>query len=466
MKNFSIEEIVKATGGTLVSGDMEYRVSGLSTDSRKVKESDIFFPLRGENTDGHNYLGQVIEAGCRTIIFSDITKLPQGYEDCGELNLIQVADTASALQELSKYYLDTLHVKKKIAVTGSVGKTSTRDMTYFVSQQKYRTGRNPKNFNNYYGLPLTLLEFPEDTEIAVLEMGMASKGEIETLARIVRPEIAIITNVGVSHIENLGTREGILEAKLEVTTCFDKNCTLIVNSDNDMLKEENVRGDYKLITVGSDLGCDYRVSDVCDYGDKGIKFSLYHDGKEYSVELEIPGAHNAINATLAIAAGQLIGISIDDAVRGLQSAELTEKRLNIKNKGRIKVIDDTYNACPESVRSALNTLVSTETESGGRRIAILGDMYELGDESREAHLDTGRFAGEKNIDMLIAVGKDARYYAEGAQTMAGSVLYYEDKQKLIDEINDIVRPGDVVLAKASRGVELEDVVREIIRDKE
>ena len=212
MRNFSIEEIVKATGGTLVSGDMEYRVSGLSTDSRKVKENDIFFPLRGENTDGHNYLGQVIDAGCKTIIFSDKSKLPEKYASGGEeINLIMVENTTLALQQLSQYYLDMLHIKKKIAVTGSVGKTSTRDMTYFVSKVKYKTGRNPKNFNNYFGLPLTVLDFSEDIEIAVLEMGMASKGEIETLAHIVKPEIAIITNVGVSHIENLGSRQGILE---------------------------------------------------------------------------------------------------------------------------------------------------------------------------------------------------------------------------------------------------------------
>ena len=468
MRPFTVEEIIKAVGGTLVSGEKENIVYRVCTDSRKAEPGDLFFPLKGENNDGHDFLGQVLEAGCRTIVVSDESKIPkQAFaSQPGDADIIVVGDTTAALQALASYYLDCLPLKKKIAVTGSVGKTSTRDMLYYAASTSFKTGRNPKNFNNYFGLPLSIMDFEPDTEVAVLEMGMASAGEIETLARIARPDIAVITNIGVSHIENLGSREGILKAKLEVTCCFDENSVLVINADNDMLTPENVKGPYRVITVGTGENCDYRINDVCDFGDKGIEYTLCHEGKDYRIKLPVPGAHNAINASLAVAAAGLMGISPETAIKGFEQAELTEKRLNIKKQGRIKVIDDTYNACPESMKSALNTLMSTEVEEGGRRVAVLGDMFELGKESPAAHLEVGRYAVEKKPDLLIAVGKDAEYIAQGAEPLGdGHVLRYETREDLEKEVHEIIRPGDTVLVKASRSMEMEKTVKEILKEK-
>lgn len=469
MRPFTVEEIMKAVGGTLLSGQSDSMVYRICTDSRKAQPGDLFFPLKGENNDGHDYLKQVLESGCRTIVVSDEGKVPkQAFAaQPGDADIIAVADTTAALQALSSYYLDSLHLKKKFAVTGSVGKTSTRDMLYYAVSTTFKTGRNPKNFNNGIGLPLSIMDFEPDTEAAVLEMGMGAAGEIEKLAEIVRPDAAVITNIGVSHIENLGSREGILKAKLEVTTCFDEDSVLIVNADNDMLTWQNVKGSYKVISVGTEPECDYTVTDVCDFGDKGIEYTLCHEGKRYPVKLPVPGAHNAINATLAVAAAGLLGISPETAIKGFESAELTEKRLNIKKKGRIKVIDDTYNACPDSMKSALNTLMSTEIEDGGRRIAVLGDMFELGTESRAMHLEVGQYAAEKKPDILVAVGKDAAYYARGAASLGKDrVLIYEKREDFEKELGGMLRPGDVVLVKASRGMEMDKIVREILKDKE
>ena len=468
MRPFTVEEIIKAVGGTLVSGEKENIVYRVCTDSRKAEPGDLFFPLKGENNDGHDFLGQVLEAGCRTIVVSDESKIPkQAFaSQPGDADIIVVDDTTAALQALASYYLECLPLKKKIAVTGSVGKTSTRDMLYYAASTSFKTGRNPKNFNNYFGLPLSIMDFEPDTEVAVLEMGMASAGEIETLARIARPDIAVITNIGVSHIENLGSREGILKAKLEVTCCFDENSVLVINADNDMLTPENVKGPYRVITVGTGENCDYRINDVCDFGDKGIEYTLCHEGKDYRIKLPVPGAHNAINASLAVAAAGLMGISPETAIKGFEQAELTEKRLNIKKQGRIKVIDDTYNACPESMKSALNTLMSTDVEEGGRRVAVLGDMFELGKESPAAHLEVGRYAVEKKPDLLIAVGKDAEYIAQGAEPLGdGHVLRYETREDLEKEVHEIIRPGDTVLVKASRSMEMEKTVKEILKEK-
>ena len=254
-----------------------------------------------------------------------------------------------------------------------------------------------------------------------------------------------------------------MKAKMEVTSCFDENSTLVVNSDCDLLCEENVRGNYKLITVGSEEDNCYRVSDVCDFGDKGIKYTLHRDDKSYTISLPVPGAHNAVNASLAIAAGEQMGIDIKTAIKGLESAQLTEKRLNIKEKNGIKVIDDTYNACPASVMSAVNTLMQTE---GKRKIAIIGDMYELGQETENAHKEVGEFAGRKNPDLLVCIGDFAKGYAEGAaeHMQAERILYFAEKEDFFEQAEGLLAPGDVVLVKASRGMQMEKIVNKILEE--
>ncbi|MDD7602518.1 MAG: UDP-N-acetylmuramoyl-tripeptide--D-alanyl-D-alanine ligase [Firmicutes bacterium] len=471
MKAITVKEILQETGGRLLQGSTDRSMKGACIDSRQVQPENGFFAMKGEKTDGHAYLGDVLKKGCRILVISDEEKAPDQsvLGEAGlkkeDVSIILVSDTLKALQQLAKYYIAQLPLKKKIAVTGSVGKTSTRDMLYYVASTRYKTGRNEKNYNNEFGLPLTILSFDEDLEVAVLEMGMDSFGEIDTLADIVRPDIAVITTIGISHIENLGSREGIRKAKMEVTGYFTPDSVLVVNQSCDLLQKDMVSGNYRVVTAGNDGKSDFVVSNVCDFGDKGIKYTLDRNHKQYEVALPVPGAHNAMNATLALAAGEILGIDLETAIAGLQNAELTAKRLNIRGKNGIKVIDDTYNAAPESMRSAINTLVATR---GIRKVAILSDMKELGPESEKYHREVGAYAGSHRIDFLITVGEQARFIGEGAAPFLGAdcVKHYGSRDDLMKEIRQMIRPGDVVLVKGSRAMEMENVVKKIFEEQE
>ncbi|MCI8347825.1 MAG: UDP-N-acetylmuramoyl-tripeptide--D-alanyl-D-alanine ligase [Firmicutes bacterium] len=462
MKTFTIGEIVKATNGQLICGTDDYKVMRFSIDSRDIEDGDIFWPTIGARNDAHDFIKQVIDKGCKSFVVSDLEKVPQGSRE--GLNIILVEDTVKALQALSAYYIKTLPLKKKIGVTGSVGKTSTRDMIYYVASAKYKTGRNKKNYNSGIGLPLSILELDTDTEVAVLEMAMDTYGEIRLLADIVRPDIAVITHITSVNLLSMGNLENILKAKMEITSFFDKDSTLVVNSSCSMLKPEKVAGEYKLITVDTEKDSDYQVSDICDFGDRGIKYTLSRKDKQYEVNLPTAGGHNAINASLAIAVGELLGVDPKEAIEGLKNAQLTGKRLNIRRNNNIKVIDDTYNACEDSIKSAINTLISTD---GKRKVAILGDIIGLAHKSEEGHRLVGRYAAEKSVDLLIAIGDDARYYAEGAAEIMNKdkVMYFSHKKDFIQVKDKLIKSGDVVLVKASRGMELEEIVEEILKDK-
>ena len=498
MRKISIEELRTATCGKVLFGQQKNIIERVVTDSRETKAGDVFFALKGERNDGHDYLAQVLKSGCRVLAVSDPIKTEDALKAFDERDLVDVVlmdDTKRGLQLLSKWYLTTLPLKANIGVTGSVGKTSTRDFLYYVLSEKYKTARSIKNFNNSFGLPLSILSFPEDTEAAVIELGMDGKGSIDLLAELVRPETAVITNVGISHLENFPGegRNGILNTKLEITNYFDEKSTLIINASNDMLTgfDMNKRGiKGSLVRVGeldSDEDLDLRVGKVEDKGTQGISFELYYEGKTYQVELGVPGAHNAINASLAIACGLRYGISVEDAIKGLQKVELTEKRLTLKERNGIRVIDDTYNAAPESVKSAINTLMATEVPEGGRRILMTGDMGELGEKAEEGHRSVGACAFEKGIDVTIAIGELSRYTFEGwrdAAEAAGhdpkkvndrpliimdsvtgqGVEHFDDAEMVIAGVLDHVHAGDCILVKASRYMHLERIVKKIIED--
>ncbi|MEF9921492.1 MAG: UDP-N-acetylmuramoyl-tripeptide--D-alanyl-D-alanine ligase [Anaerovoracaceae bacterium] len=458
MKKLSISEIEKAVEGKLICGEKNFKISGVSTDSRKAGSEDLFFPLIGEIHDAHKFIPSAVENGCKTFVLSntEYTTNLQG------INVILVDDTLVALQKLAKYYVSILNLKK-VGVTGSVGKTTTRDMAYYICKEKYKTGTTVGNFNNDIGVPLTVFSFEEDMEAAVVEMGMAYTGDIHRLADIVRPNVGIITNVGLPHVDTVGSIEGILRAKLEITDYFDENNVLVINQGCDMLNADEIQGDFKIIPVGEKADCQFIVSKICDFGEEGIKFILTHQEKDYEIRLFVPGGHNAVNAALAIAACMEIGVSIKEAINGLQKLQLTGKRLNILEKNGIKVIDDTYNACPESVKSGINTLMNTK---GKRKIAILGDMYGLGDETDRLHKEVGQYAVMSKVDILIAIGEKGKYIVEGGKPFSPQqqVLYFPDKATLINKIHDILASGDVVLVKASRKMAMEEIVENIVNE--
>ena len=456
MREFTVPEIIEAVGGQLVRGDGKNKIKGISIDSREIEENMMFFAIVGENNDGHDFISQVIKKGCKVVVVSDESKVPQTEGT----DVILVKNTTTALQELAKYYLRLLPLKKKIGVTGSVGKTSTRDFMYYVASTKYKTGRNKKNYNNAHGLPLSILEFDEDTEIAVLEMGMDQPGEIKLLADIVRPDIAIITKIAEVNIALMKNLDNILKAKMEITEYFDNDSTLVVNSSCPMLTPDRVGGEYNLVTVSDESG-DYLVKEICDFGDKGIKYILNRDDKDYKIVLPVAGGHNAVNSALAIAAGELIGISIEEAADGLTRSELTGKRLKITAGNGVKVVDDTYNACEDSVKSAIDTLTAIE---GKRHVAILGDILGLAERAEAGHRAVGRHAAQKKIDLLIAVGDDARYYAEGASEIMdkNNIMFFSTKEEFIEAAEGIIKTGDIILVKASRGMKMEQIVNKIL----
>lgn len=466
MNKITIEEIIRATGGTLINGQNENFITGVKHDSRECGEGDMFVAIKGENQDGHKYIPQVVKNGCKTVLVSHTDGWYDDVADVmpiGNINIISVEDTVYALGQLAAYYLSTLDVLK-IAVTGSVGKTSVRDMIYYALSEKYVCGRNLKNYNNFIGLPISIFQFDDKTEAVVLEMGMDKFGEIDHLAGIVKPHIAVITNIGMSHIENLGSRDGILRAKMEVAdhiTAYrdsDKGI-LIFPCDDEFLTRERTAGDYRQIIVGEDGRSEYIISDIDDFGLEGIQFTLEHREECRRMKLDIPGRHNAVNAALATAVGNAAGLSTEEIQNGLLKTELTGSRLRKIKTDKVSIIDDTYNASPDSMKSALRVLELSRTE--GKKIAILADMLELGEESERQHYGVGLFAGGLKIDRVIAVGERAVKIAEGASGREPQVDYYKNKEEFLRDIDRFVNVGDIILVKGSRGMKMELVVEKL-----
>ena len=442
-----------ATGGRLISVKDNETVCRICTDSRKAEPGDLFFALIGENHDAHKYLEQVAAAGCTCAVISDEAACPEG------MAAVLVGDTTKALQDLAAWYLNELDIKK-IAVTGSTGKTSTRDLTWYVCSEKYKAQKNVGNLNNHLGVPLTILSFDEDTEVGILEMGMDKFGEIELLADIARPDIGLITNIGMSHIENLGSRDGIFQAKMELTKHFGADNVLIVARDDEYLNEERINGEYRLVTAGGDGHSDYIISHIDDFGAEGIQFTLEHNGEMQRFSLPVPGRHNAFNGALAVAAGAQLGISMEEAARGLAKTQLTDKRLTVRGKNGIKVIDDTYNASPDSMKAAIDVLMKTR---GIRSVAILGDMFELGETSKLQHELVGRYAAQQKVELLIAIGEDSAEMARGAREEGmKNVMHFPDKDLFFKEMDRIIEKGDVILLKGSRGMAMDKIVSKIM----
>ena len=444
MDKMTIGEIALAVQGTILAGSPDAEISGVSTDSRTAAAGDLFIPLVGENHDAHRFLPGARENGCESFLISRKEACP------ADANVILTDDTQKAMECLAKYYLDKIDVRRT-AVTGSVGKTSTRDMLYYILSEKYRTGRPQKNYNNLVGVPLTVFSFDSDLEMAVFEEGMDMPGMIHDETWIARPETAIITNIGISHMERLGSQENIRKAKMEITDFFGPENVLVINASDPLLRDA-AYGDYKVLRVGYEDGLDYVVKDVKDLGLGGVSFTLEHAGQQYVVPLPVPGAHNALNAGLAIAAASTFGVKTEEAVHGLAKLDLTGKRLKVRRSSYLTVIDDSYNAAPESMRSALRTLTA---EPGGRKAAVLGGMNELGEGSEEAHREVGRYAAALGVGMVVGIGEKARAITEGAQEGGAEAIWFPERAAFDAAAEDLFREGDVVLVKGSNATRMD-----------
>ncbi len=457
METIKAGKIAEVTAGELLWGDPEGDVSGISIDTRTLTSGMAFFAIKGERVDGHDYLEAALGAGCTALVVERENALAKEISRPTGTSLIKVEDTERALQDLAAWYLSLFDVHK-IGITGSTGKTTTKEMLFHILSEKYKTVCNQGNFNNLIGLPLSVFQVDSATEAAVFEMGMDRLGEIHRLAEIVRPDAAIITNIGVSHLERLGSRENILKAKTEICDFMNWENTLIINEDNDLLSGHCFGGKHNTVTVGQGEKAEVQISGLKDMGERGIEFRVRRGEESRMFRMGSPGLHNSINAALAVATAQVFGISMEEAASGLSKLSATDKRLHIKELSGIKIIDDTYNASPDSMIAALDVLSSIKNT---RKMAILGDMFELGEKEEEYHRQIGEYASKKGIHVVLSVGKNAELITLAAKEGGIQAFHFSNKEMLKSVLPQWVRKGDAILIKGSRGMAMDEIVKHL-----
>src|SRR5438874_7523518 len=450
MNRLSILEIAEFAGAAVSSGHRKTLIDKISTDSRTLKHGELFVALRGENFDAHSFVESVAKAGAAgAIVDSNWTgKTPENFA------LIRTEDTLQAYQKLAADYRKSLRLKV-VAITGSNGKTSTKDFTAAVLSRRFRVTKTQGNFNNHVGLPRTMLEATSQDEVAVWEIGMNHPGEVAILAKLAAPDTAIITNIGVAHIEFMASREAIAVEKGTLARAVGAEGTVILNADDPFSEGIAARTSAKIIFAGITEGT-VRASEITQ-SVTGTHFTILEGAHRCRAQLPVPGLHMVQNALLAVAAGRVFGLSLEDCAAGLGAAPLTKARLQIKEIGGIQFIDDSYNANPDSMKAALRTLV--ELDADGKRIAVLGEMRELGAESQRGHREVGETAATLGVNQLITIGDMAAAIAEAARS-AGlpNTSVVRSTSEAAQLLGEIAAPGDLVLVKGSRGAHTEHVI--------
>lgn len=447
MKSITINDIVSATGGTLLCGDGNQTVSDVCTDSRKLIPGSLFIPIVGETFDGHKFIPNALEGGC-------VAALTAHRDIMSEKTLVYVPDTRRALGDIAAFYKNQFPVPF-VAITGSLGKTTAKELTNAVLSTRFNVLKNEGNFNNDIGLPLTLFRLEDAHQVAITEMGMSDFGEIDYLAGIVKPNIGIVTNIGLSHIEHLGSQENIYKAKAELFSHVAPDGTIILNGDDPILMAHRQEISQKTITVGLSDGCDLTAEDILPQQDR-LTFTAVCGKEKVPVTLSFPGEHNVVNALLACAAGLVLGIGLEEAAKGLEAYVPSDRRMQLLECGGITVINDCYNAAPASMEAGLKVL----SGFSGRKLAVLGDIKELGDYAKSAHKRVGFFAATIGIDLLFTFGENAKWIAEGAKCAGMSpeqIFSTNDMEQLQKLLDQVLEKGDVVLIKASRAMRLERV---------
>ncbi len=423
-------------------------ITGVKTDSRKVEAGDLFVAIKGEHFDGHDFIAQVLEKGASAVLSEKVYADPR---------VIVVENTVRALMDAAYAYRKNFYTFT-VGVTGSVGKTSTKEMIYAVLSSKHKTLKTLGNHNNEIGLPLTLFELSDSYRYAVIEMGMSGFGEIEALSKIARPNVGVITNIGVSHMEVLGSRENIMQAKLEIVKGMSSDAPLVLNLDDDMLATAVDTLDRPVMTYGIDSFAEITADNIKTNG-YSTEFDIDAYGQIVHATIPTVGKHNVYNALAAFAVGLSVNMTPQEIVKGLASYQNAAMRQEIRSVANRQFIVDCYNASPDSMRAALRVLTELDDGKKGRRIAVLGDMLELGSISEEQHYAIGQFAARAGVDVLICIGDMARHIKRGAvATGMRNVLMFEDKTEAVGYLEKLLLPHDTVLFKASRGVALEQVI--------
>ena len=453
-----IKDILRVTNGELVIGKEELECNEFSKDTRTIKEGDIYIGIKGEKFDGSKFWKQALDNGAEAVIIENIEISKKEMEKYSNKTIIKVENTLKALYEIAKYKRSLYNIPV-IAITGSVGKTSTKDIIANVVNMKYKTLKTEGNNNNNIGLPLTILKLKEH-EALVVEMGMNHFGEISLLTNIAKPTLAVITNIGTSHIGNLGSRENILKAKLEILEGM-RIPKVIVNNDNDLLhnwyNENNKK--IEIHTFGIENDSEVMAEDI-KMQEESSEFTAIEDSKKVKINVPVGGKHFVYNALCAIAVGKMLDISTEQIRQGIESFELTKKRMDIKKleNGAI-IINDAYNASYESMKVSLEFLAK---HTGERKIAVLGDMFELGKYTEELHRKVGKEVAKNNIDVLICAGENAKYIIEEAQKNSKIKTYFmHNNEEIVEKLSQESKNGDVILVKASNGMKFFEICQKL-----
>ena len=455
-----VEDIIKATNGRLLVGDPQEDCENFCTDTRKIQKGDIYVGLKGEKFNGNEYYKEALEKGAKVAVISGIEVTKEDLDQYKDKTIIEVKDSLEAFGDIAAYKRDLYDIPV-VQITGSVGKTSTRDIIANVVRTQYKTLQTEGNQNNAIGLPTTLLKL-KDHEAVVVESGMNHLGEIRYLGKIAKPTVAVITNIGTAHIGFLGSRENILKAKLEILENLKPGGYIVINNDNDMLNKwakEDTK--YKKYTFGIEEKSDvmaYNIKVSEDYSTYNVKIN----NKEYFVKVPVSGKHFVYNSLCAIAVGNLLNIAPENIIKGIETFTLTKNRMEIdKIKDNVIVINDAYNASYDSMKAALEYLKELP---GNRKIAVLGDMFELGEFAEEIHRKVGIEVITHKVDMLVTVGELANYIADEAEYLGmpkDQVIRLNTTTEAINYLNDNLEKDDVVLLKAANGMHFAEIFKGI-----
>ena len=459
-KYFDVKKMIEITDGKLIYGDENIICKNFSRDTRTINENDVYLGIKGENFNGSEFYKDALEKKAKVCVLQDIEIDIKTLEKYKDIAIVKVKDVVEALQKMATYKRNLYNIPV-VGITGSVGKTSTKDIVASVLAKKYKVLKTQGNLNNQIGMPLTILGL-KDHEALVIEMGMGNLGEISELTKIAKPDVAIITNVGTSHIGNLGSRENILKAKLEILEGLKENGKLIINNDNDLLHKWNLENKMKnVITFGIDEQSMYMAENIKLEENKS-EFDVKANGMLYHMDINIGGKHFVYNSLCAICVGELFKLDIEEIKKGIENFELTKSRMEIIKKDGITIINDCYNASYDSMKAAIEYLVS---QKECNKIAVLGDMLELGEFSKDLHEKVGKVVAENKIDKLITVGEEAKNIAKGAIEFGvkeENVSIFENNEDAINYIKQIKKSNDVILIKASNGMKFKEIVEGIL----
>jgi len=447
-----VSDILKITGGNLIQGNDFGLVKGISIDSRSVAEGNCFIAIKGAHFDGHDFVADAVKKGARAVIVS------RGVDIGGDVPVINVDDTVKALGKLAAFHRRKFNVPV-VAITGSNGKSTTKQMTAAALRSLGKVLKTEGNFNNLIGLPLTVLRWEEDDKAAVLEMGMSAPGEIGWLTEVSDPDVGVITNISAAHIEFLHSIENVAEAKGELFKHMKSDGVAVVNLEDPRVVELARRYKRRTYTFGMQNNADVRFGRMESRALESVDMTLYVEGREYKMHLKVPGTHNVMNAMAALAVAKVIGINTEEAIAGIESFEPMSMRMErIQLRNGIQLVNDSYNANPSSMKEALRTV--SGAKRSGRFVAVLGDMLELGTDSDRCHEEVGKFAASYHVDRLFVFGNFATHISAGAQ-MGGmkkdNISVYSDINKLNEDLLHFLKTGDVVLVKGSRGMKMERV---------